>query len=190
MRGFFSYQKNSSQQFDEFFSFLLRTILHILRSQKHRSADFPDPVCKKREEINSPNCCKLFFLQKETNSSQQFDEFFSFLLRTIWLIIQLISLSLYAKKEKRKTCQTVVNCIFYKKKQIAHNSLTSFSLFFCVQFCTFCVRKSIVQLISLILVYRSVARLALAFTTVHTSSHDPLTFQSSHQVSYVTFFFL
>ena len=115
--------------------------------------------------------------------------FFFFFVQFCTFCVQLISLILYAK-ETRKFRQTVVNCIFYKKKQTVHNSLTSFSLFFCVQFCKFCVRKSIVQLISLILVYRSVARLALAFTTVHTSSHDPLRFQSSHQVSYVTFFFL
>ena len=137
------------------------------------------------------------FLFVSKSSSQQFDDFFfhffcvqfcTFCVRKI--LVQLIFLSLYAKKKReRETWQIVVNCVSYKQKQTAHNSLTSFSLFFCVQFCKFCVCKSIIQLISLILVYRSVARLALAFTTVHTSSHDPLRFQSSHQVSYVTFFF-
>ena len=58
--------KNSSQQFDEFFSFLLRTILHIFRSQNHLSADFPVTVRKKRER-NLTNCCELCFLQTETN---------------------------------------------------------------------------------------------------------------------------
>ena len=65
----------------------MRTILHILRSQNHRSADFPKPVRKKKER-NSTNCCELCFLQTEKNSSQQFDEFFSFLLRTILQILR------------------------------------------------------------------------------------------------------
>ena len=38
---------------------------------------------------------------------------------------------------------------FFLYQKTVHNSLTNFFHFFCVQFCTFCVRKIIVQLISL-----------------------------------------
>ena len=83
---FLQTEKNSSQQFDEFFSLFLRTILQILRAQKHRSADFP--YIHKRNKKISSNCFKLYFLQKEPNSSQQFDEFFYFLFRTILQILR------------------------------------------------------------------------------------------------------
>ena len=130
----------------------------------------------------------VFYKQKQTNSSQKFS---FFLLRTILQILRTQKLCPSSADIPYILIQP--GCIYEGFLFVSKNSSQQFDEFlpfFSVQFCKFCVRKSIVQLISLILVYRSVARLALAFTTVHTSSHDPLRFQSSHQVSYVTFFLI